>query len=684
MLERVSDANVRFGCKVGAGALAFLLFVEVLYPTPSAVLLIGAVLGSLSALVAAGIVLVYRANRIINFAGGDLGAVAGVLGVSLIVSRGWPVLLGFGTGLVAALVLGAFVEIVIIRRFARAPRLILTVATIGIAQLLAFGQLALPSAFGFDTMPFDFPTPFDSSFSWDPVVFRGNHLLALVTVPIVMIGLAGFLRFSRMGLAVRAAAESSDRASLLGIPVRRLNIVVWVLAAGLSAVAALLRVPIVGLSLGTVLGPGLLLRALAAAAVGRMESLPVTFGAAVVLGMVEQAVLWNTGRGIVIDAVLFVIILGAFLLQGRDRSSRFEDQRTSSWSDVEEIRPVPPELRDLPVVRWGTRVVGALVVVALVIGPLFMQASRVNLLGTGVILAMIGVSLLVLTGWVGQVSLGQLAFVGFGAATAGRLAGAGWHFFLCLLAAGLVGVIVAMAIGVPALRLRGPFLPVATFSFALASYSVFLNSEFVDWFVPTGRVTRPTLFGKFDLESDHAYYYVLLIMFGLVVLSLWFFRRTRAGRVLVATRENARAAQSFGVSPLRARLVGFAISGFVAALAGALLVFHQHALGRSYFLPEQSIRVFSMVVFGGLGSIAGVVLGAVYFTGLDYFVTVARFRLLASGAGLLLALLVFPGGLGDLLYRGRDAVLRALARSKRIVVPSLVADVGESPDPATP
>jgi branched-chain amino acid transport system permease protein len=162
---------------------------------------------------------------------------------------------------------------------------------------------------------------------------------------------------------------------------------------------------------------------------------------------------------------------------------------------------------------------------------------------------------------------------------------------------------------------------------------------------------------------------------------LWFFRRSRAGRVLVATRENARAAQSFGVSPLRARLVGFAISGFVAALAGALLVFHQHALGRSYFLPEQSIRVFSMVVFGGLGSIAGVVLGAVYFTCLDYFVTLAQLRLLASGAGLLVALLLFPGGLGDLVYRGRDALLRARARSLGLIVPSLLADSAEPPVP---
>jgi len=257
---------------------------------------------------------------------------------------------------------------------------------------------------------------------------------------------------------------------LLGVPVRRVNVVVWVLAAALSAIAALLRVPIVGLSLGTVLGPGLLLRALAAAAIGRMENLPATFGAAVVLGMIEQAVLWNTGRGIVIDAVLFVVILAAFLLQGRGVRTRAEDSALSNWSAVQSVRPVPPELARVGVVRWGRRLWVGLLAALLVVVPLFMAPSRVNLLGVGLILALVGLSLLVLTGWVGQVSLGQMAFVGFGAATAGTLAGAHWHLFLCLLVGGLVGAVASTVIGLPALLVIG-------FQLACFHYQAWLHTE---------------------------------------------------------------------------------------------------------------------------------------------------------------------------------------------------------------
>jgi branched-chain amino acid transport system permease protein len=154
-------------------------------------------------------------------------------------------------------------------------------------------------------------------------------------------------------------------------------------------------------------------------------------------------------------------------------------------------------------------------------------------------------------------------------------------------------------------------------------------------------------------------------------------QRSRVGRALVATRDNPRTAQAYGISLVRLRLVGFAFSGFFAAMAGALYVFHQHTLGANNYRPESSIRIFSMVVFGGLGSLPGVLLGATYFTALDFFVKLQQARFLISGFGLLLALLLVPGGLGQLLYGGRDAILRWVARRRGILVPSLLADVRE-------
>src|SRR5688572_25149768 len=175
----------------GLGVLAILVFITILYPAPSAILFLGLVLGSLSALVAMGLVLIYRANNIVNFAQGDIGGLAAILTASLLVGPKWPFFLAVGVGLIAALALGALTEVFIIRRFTNAPRLVLTVATIGLAQLFAFGQLGLPRLFDYDTAPQP-PVPFDVTWEWFPVVFRGGHILIMIVVPLVGLGLALF------------------------------------------------------------------------------------------------------------------------------------------------------------------------------------------------------------------------------------------------------------------------------------------------------------------------------------------------------------------------------------------------------------------------------------------------------------------------------------------------------------
>ena len=673
------DPNVRLGQQAAAATIAFLTFVSVLFPAPPAILFLGAVLGSVNALIALGLVLVYRANRVINFAQGELGAVAGLLGALLISTGRVPYFPSVVIGLGAALTLGALVEFLFVRRFARAPRLILTVATIGISQLLASGELALPSLFGRDLAPQDFPSPFHMTVNWDPVIFRGGHFFAILAVGLAVGGLGAFFRFTRVGVAVRATAESQERAAQLGIPVRHIGMMVWMLAAALSALASLLKAPIVGIPIGEVLGPALLLRALAAAVVGRMENLPVTFGAAVLLGMVEQAVFWHTGRTVITDAVLFFVIIGALLLQRGGRVSRGMDTGTSSWELIKEVRPIPPELRRLREVRIPFAALAFIGVSVLAIAPVLMSTGNTNLLGTGIILAMVGASLVLLTGWAGEISLGQMALFGFGAATAARLAHSNINFFVIVLAAGVVGAFVSTAIGIPALRIRGPFLAVATFAFALATSSFFLNSEFFGWFVVDNRVQRPVILGRIDLENEATYYYLLLIALGLVLASMRSIRRSRTGRALIMARDNPRSAQAVAINVTRIRLIAFAMSGFYAAVAGALFAFHQHALGQSAFVPERSIQIFSLVVFGGLASLPGVILGATYFTSIDYFIALPQLRFLLSGMGLLVILLVLPGGLGQLLYDVRDRYLRAVANRRGLIVPSLIADVGPNP-----
>lgn len=662
---------------VAAWVVGFVAF-RFWMPAPYPILFVGIVTGSLSALVAMGLVLIYRANRIINFAQGQVGGVAAVLAASLIVGPKWSFFPAVFAGLVAAVVLGAGTEYLIIRRFAKAPRLLLTVATIGILQLFAFGQLALPRLFNFDTAPQP-PVPFKFRFSWDPVVFNGGHLLIVIVVPIVAVGLGAFFRLTRIGIAVRASAESTDRASLLGIPVKRVGTLVWTISATLSALGVLLRMPIQGVNIGGVEGSSLLLRALAAAVIGRMESLPKAFFAALALGAIDQAVFFQTNRTVVVDGILFFVIIAGLLFQRRGVVSRADDSGASSWAATREVRPIPRELSRLPEITASRIVLGLACFIGFFYVPMKLSAGNVNLMGVGLMIGIVTLSLVILTGWAGQISLGQLAFMAFGAAVGGKMAEHNANFFLTLLIAGLVGALIAVIIGLPALRMRGLFLAVSTLAFAMATGTYLLNYEFFPWLVPnpSGRILRPVVFGKFDLENEHTMYWFILVFFIFTLASVASLRRSRTGRILVATRDNQRAAQSYGVNPIRAKLSAFALSGFFAALAGALYVYHQHGMSSTILSPDSSIRVFSMAVIGGLGSIPGALLGAAYLTFVDYssFTREPLTRLFASGVGVLIILLVIPGGLGSVLYNIRDSLLRIVARRRHIVVPSLLADV---------
>jgi len=664
---------------VALAVVGWLAFQAVLArPAPLGIVVLGVALGSLNALLAIGLVLIYRTNRIINFAHGELGGVAAVLAVQLS-AAGWNYFLAVGAGLLAAMAAGGLIEVGFVRRFQHAPRLLLTVVTIALAQVLGFVALIIPTLFGDLVVPQSFRTPLSGlRFELDPVVFDGNYLMIVGFAVIACGALSLFLRGTRYGVGLRAAAENADRAALCGIPFRSLSTLVWVVAALLSASAAVLQAPVVGLSIGVLIGPGLLLRGLAAAVIGRMESLPVTVAAAIGLGVFEQSVFWSYGRSTVVDALLLVVIIVSLLAQRR-RFSRVDAADASTWQAIGEVRPIPRELARLPEVRRG-RIAIAAVLVLLVLGvPRFLDVSRTNLASVVVIWAIVGVALVVLTGWAGQISLGQFALVGLGAAVAGSLSSElGADFLVSLAGGAAAGMVAALVLGLPALRLRGFFLAVTTLAFAVTTSSYVLR---LDWLAPDGVVDRPHLLGRIDLRSDLAYYYFCLAVFGLVVVAVRRLRVSRMGRVIVAVRDNERAAQSYGASAVVAKLSAFAVSGAIAGLAGGLLVHHQYRLQVVQYDPAQSLQAFAMAVIGGLGSIPGAVLGAVFVKGSQNLLQ-GPWALLGTGAGVLVVLLVLPRGLGSLVFSARDAALRAVARRRGIVVSSLLADRREDAEPA--
>jgi branched-chain amino acid transport system permease protein len=650
---------------------------------PPGILLRGAVVGGLYALGAIGIVLVWRGSGTVNFAQAELGAVAAVVAIELVVQYEVNYFLAVAVGLVLAAAIGWLVDIAVIRRFRNAPRLILTVATIGIAQVLAGVSILIPLAFS-GIGAGRFTTPFSARFSLDPVTFDGNYVVVLVVVPAVLGGLAWFLRSTDYGVAIRAASDNDDRANLLGLPTRRLSGLVWALAAMLSATAVMLRVPLLGFaSFSNVSGGGnsLLLRLLAAAVIGRMENLPRTVVAAIGIGMFEELASSTFSNTNVVDALLVVVILLALVLQ-RDAFRRSSETGISSWKAIREVRPVPAELAGLPEVRWGRRVLQAVLFLAVVTVPVWARPSQEQAMALLLVYAIVAVSLLILTGWAGQISLGQFALVGIGGATTGILyANHGWDYLAALPAGMIVAALVAVVIGLPALRVRGPFLAVTTLAFAVTTSTYFLNTRYFSWFVPT-RVAPPVLWERIDLGKGWIQYEACLAGLLLAVVAARNLRASRVGRVLLAVRDNEAASATMTIDPTRTKLLAFALSGAFAGLAGSLYVVIQGGIFADAFDAEVSIRLFSMVVIGGLSTIPGAILGAAYVRGAEFFLP-AQWSLIASGVGILVLLLILPEGLGGGLYRLRDGLLRRIAARRGLHVPSLVADRRvEDPAPA--
>jgi branched-chain amino acid transport system permease protein len=223
------------------------------------------------------------------------------------------------------------------------------------------------------------------------------------------------------------------------------------------------------------------------------------------------------------------------------------------------------------------------------------------------------------------------------------------------------------------------FLAVTTLAFAVALDSYFLNPTYFNKWIPSP-VVRPNLWQRYRLEDARTMYFLCLAFLVLFVLAARGVRRARAGRVLLASRDNRRAAEAASVPTTAVILSGFVFSGVLAGMAGALHVVVLHGARVGSYQPVQSLEIFSMAVIGGLSSVGGVLLGVFSLRALEQVVSPA-YRLLVSGAGLLTVLLVLPGGLGVAVTRLRDAYLRAVARRRRLLVPSLVAD--RRPEPGS-
>ena len=651
------------------------------FSTPLPVVLLGAITGMTYGLLAVGLVLIYRSNRIINFAHGQIGAFAAAVFGLIVLRYHIPYWLMFPAALAVGGLAGAGTEAAVVRRLRSAPRIVSIVATLGAGQFLIAFAYAINSSVSAAAL---YPQP-----PWLPVFNVGALRITpaysgmLILSPVLVLAVAAFLRFSPYGLALRAAAANPEAARMAGISAARMSSLAWVIAGILSAFSAILNEPTLGFSSAQSFGPELLLRALTAAAVARMRSLTGALAAGIGTGIAEQLLLWNFPSSSLVEVGLFVIILVVLLLQP---GASGRDEEKGSWAAVEALRPLPDALRRIWAIRHLGVICGLTALAAAACLPLFVSDSVSVTLTSVLAFSVVGLSVGIVTGLAGQLTLGPFAVAAIGATTSYYVSVQTGNFLLAFACAGLAAAAVSLALGIPALRLSGQMLTVITLAFALATPAWLLAQP---WMLGTGVSPGQPVIGGRALDTGRSYYMFALAVTVICVVIAWNVRRSGFGRLLVAIRDNEDAARAFTVTVRNVKLKGYLLAGFVAGIGGALYGHSLTSLGPSSFPVDASIDVVVMTVVGGISVLVGPIVGALYVIAIPAFVPLDSAGLAATSFGLLLLILFVPRGLAGLAEPLRDrlatwiASLRGLALTGPVPPADVPAttDVGPAHDP---
>ena len=665
----------------------------------------GLVSGLTYAAFAAGFVLIYRSTGVLNFAHGEVGAFGVALFVLLLAQYGLNWWLSFVLALAACAAMGMAIELIVIRRLFASPRLVVLIATIGVGQIVAFSKIRLPKVIA----PGPIPAPFEAT--WTPndhIFLQAREIVVLAVVPVLIGALAWFISRTRFGLAVRASASNPDTARVYGTSPRRTSTIVWTISGAFAAATAIFFAPLQSINsaqAGTAaIAEPLLLRVLVVSLLARMRSLPGTLVAGVAVGVAEALIRSNvdSANRSVVDAYLFLAVLVVVLLVARSAGLQ------ESWSLAPRVRAIPSRLESV----WWVRRLNAMGFVALFgfftfLGLTLSTNSSLFTWTSILLFAMVVLSMTVLTGWAGQLSLGQFAFVGLGGLTVlgltqGNDIPVPFDLFdlsldlpwaLAMVVATAVGVVAAVIVGLPALRVRGLFLAVTTLAFAVASATWLFQQDF---FTGGTSFPRPAHKPVLDLGPIHVdfaasrrnYYFLCLVSLAVVAAVVARLRRTGIGRSWIAVRDNEEMAAASTVSPTRMKLAAFGVAGGIAAYSGGLLVTLVPSLQPdSLFRASESIVVVATAIIGGLGSVAGPILGALWIRGIPQMIPEELddlVRLLTSSIGLLVLLMYFPGGLLQIVYSIRDKLLERADRkmAAREVTAAEGPSTAEAPEPA--
>ncbi len=679
--------------------------------------------GLVFGLLAMGIVLIYRSTRVINFAVGNMGLPGAALFALLMINYEFP----FWIALIACLLIGALLglvtEVIVVKRLFHRPRIVLLIATVGIADfwraivLLTFPDIEgtqsnYPAAIGrtWQNVGGDFDALTGLGVAADDgILVKGSDIQTLVVVPVVAILLGILMSRTTFGKSITASADNADLSRLSGINPHVVSSVVWTIGGFLATLSMIL------LSSGKAptgienLGPFTLTNALAAAVIAGMRSFPRAMAGGIAIALADNLFSFNFTRDPGLSTLLvFVAVVVALYWQSRGNNDE------SALNFAPKVRPLAPHIRQIWWIRHMPRItMGVLLSVVVIFvwhantifgwldfwdgAPDRILPSQFFLYSSIASIAIVAASLTVITGWSGQLSLAQMAYAGIGALSAAafnrgveldigyantRILDVEWAGIPTLPSIALAvffTAFIAAITGIGALRVRGIMLAISTFVFALAAEKYIYKRPFFSDGDSSVIFDRGFLFG-WNLRDQQNFFYFALACLVLTIVVIGRVRRSGIGRSIIAVRDNADTASAYTVSPVRMKLTAFAVAGGIAGLGGALFgnAARQIRFSEAHFQIADSLQVVNMVVIGGLGSVIGPVLGALWIRGLPtFFPGDPVIGLVTSSIGFLFMLMYFPGGFVQLAYRVRDL---AVDRAERRYRPSTEGSSAETPD----
>jgi branched-chain amino acid transport system permease protein len=566
-------------------------------------LIIGIVTGALYSIAAAGLVLTYATSRVFNVAHGAVGMVMAYLMYALWVEQGLPEWLALVICvLVVAPAVGVFLDWAVMRWLERASvaqRLVVTLTLLVLCQGLAsliWGRGENVT----EVMPSIFSSATFSPISGLNVTY--DQLADVIVAVVVAGGLWLLLKRTRIGTMMRGVVDDRDLTQLFGLNPRLVTSLSWAIGTSLAALAAILLAPGVSMDITTL--SLLVVSAYGAAIVGGLTSLPWAFVGAMILGigsslMVGYLPPTNLFQNVT-DAAPFILL---FIVLSLRRQSYGEQERVQSFRE-----PAPPRLRTMVAMT-----VAGLVLVILVVPRI--SAVYQLVVGNGIIYAGILLSLILVTGMAGQVSLAQFSFLGFGDVLLSHLStGAHLPYWAALIVAtvstGLLGAVVAL----PALRLRGLYLALSTLAFALLMDNVFFASSAIFPQQGSGiRVPPPSIFGL-TARSYTSVAAVAVVIVGACAIGVQVLRTHRFGRALAALRDAPSAASALGLNVVRTKLIVLALASGMAGLMGCLYgSLFQQALS-SQFVYLNSLTALLILSIYGVASVSGAFVGALFYS----------------------------------------------------------------------